>query len=85
MAVEIEVVHLALHTAQLITIGIVLFYFVKMYRATRSSFNFALVIFAVAMVVEVVFALSPENLIFHTVAEVFLLVALVLLLTAVRK
>lgn len=85
MAVEIEVVHLALHVAQLMTIGIILFYFVKMYRATRSSFNLALVVFAVAMVFEVIFAIWPEDPTFHAVSEAFILVALVLLLTALRK
>lgn len=84
MAFELETVHLLLHLLQFATVLAILFYLVRTYRSIRSRFNLALVVFAVAVLLEIVFNIVLE-LAIHVLSETFLLVALAIFLYAIRK
>jgi len=84
MAAETETLHLAVHVAQLVTVGVIIFQLAQIYKSVRSRFNLGLIVFAVAMLLEVISGISLDIL-SHTVSEILLLVALATFLYTVRK
>lgn len=82
--VDLEVVHLLLHGLQFATVLAILYYLVRTYRSIRSKFNLALVVFAFAVLLEIVFAIALE-LAIHILSETFLLAALAIFLYSIRK
>ncbi len=81
---ESETIHLAIHLAQVVTVGLIIFQLAQIYKSVRSRFNLGLVIFAVAMLLEVISGISLD-FVSHTVSEILLLIALATFLYTVRK
>lgn len=79
-----ESFHLVLHLAQLATAGVIFYYLIQSYKSVRSRFNLGLVIFGIAVLVEIVFGIS-SNVIIHALSEAAFLTALIILLYSIRK
>lgn len=79
-----ESLHLTIHFAQLATAGVIFYYLVQSYRSIRSRFNLGLVVFGVAVLLEIIIGISP-NVFVHVGSELIFLLALVILLYSIRK
>lgn len=77
-------IHLVLHITQVIIVSFIIYRFVQNYREIKSSFNLGLISFAVAMLLQVIFALSLDIFI-HVASELFLVVALLAFISTIQK
>lgn len=81
---EADIVHLALHVAQAITVVAILYHFIRTYLEVKSRFNLGLVFFTIAMLLTIMFGISLD-IVIHLLAEALLLLALAIFLFAMRK
>jgi len=79
-----ENIHLALHIIQVIITSIIIYRFIQNYREIKSNFNLGLILFAVAMLLQTIFAWSL-NIFVHAASEVFLLISLLIFLRLIEK
>lgn len=79
-----ETLHLVIHFAQLATAGVIFYYLVQSYRSIRSRFNLGLVVFGLAVLLEIMFGISLDVYV-HAGSELIFLVALIILLYSIRK
>lgn len=79
-----ENLHLILHATQIMITLIIIYYFFDNYRKIRSSFNLGLLIFSIAMLIQITVSFSL-NLILHMASELFELTALLIFIRLVRK
>ncbi len=79
-----ENIHLVLHITQVIIVSFIIYRFVQNYREIKSSFNLGLILFSVAMLLQVIFALSLDIFV-HVASELFLIIALLTFILTIQK
>jgi|GEM_PF-3540105 hypothetical protein len=77
-------VHIVSHIVQITITLIIIYYFIQNYRAIRSRFNLGLILFAVAMLFQIVFAWSL-HIPLHLLSETFEIAALLIFLSLIRR
>jgi len=63
---------------------VVIFVFIRTYREIKSRFNLGLVIFSLAMLIQII-ASASLDIVIHLVSEIFELAALIIFLSLIRK
>lgn len=83
------IIHWALHLPQMAIILVALYYLLKNYRSVRSKFNLGLIVFGIAMLLQIAFFLVfftlSEDVIFHLAGEIAEIVALIIFLYLITR
>lgn len=79
-----ENVHIVLHATQVIITLLIIYRFVQNYREIKSNFNLGLILFSLAMLMQILISWSM-NLFVHMVAEIFELFALLIFIGIIQK
>lgn len=84
-----EVFHLAVHLVQIAIVLAALYRLSKNYQAIRSRFNLGLVVFGIAMLLQIVlflvFFTIAEEEVFHVAGEIIEVLALLVFLYLISK
>lgn len=79
-----ENVHIVMHVTQVIITLLIIYRFVQNYREIKSNFNLGLIVFSIAMLMQIIISWSM-NLFVHMIAEIFQLIALLIFIGIIQK
>lgn len=79
-----ENVHVLMHVTQVIITLFIVYRFVQNYREIKSNFNLGLIVFSIAMLMQIIISWSM-NIFVHMVAEIFELIALLIFIDIIQK